>query len=105
MSRPAGRGDPRRDIPMESVVVASPDQVSCDLDGEAAILSLRSGIYYGLDEVGSRIWNGLRSPTTVRALLSGLLEEYEVEADRCRDDLLALLRKLEEESLIEIGDG
>ena len=39
-----------------SVVVVTKDQVSADLSGEAAILNLKSGIYYGLDNVGARIW-------------------------------------------------
>jgi hypothetical protein len=36
---------------MDSIVCAIADQVSCDLDGEAAILNLKSGTYYGLDPV------------------------------------------------------
>ena len=48
-----------------SVVVAAKDQVSCDLAGEAAILNIKSGVYYGLDPVGARIWSLVQEPRKV----------------------------------------
>src|ERR1700730_14483347 len=47
-----------------SRVEAVPDQVSCDLAGEAVILNLKNGIYFGLDPVGARIWSLIQKPTT-----------------------------------------
>ena len=43
-------------VSMRSTVVATEDHVSSNLGGEAVILGLSSGVYYGLDVVGSRIW-------------------------------------------------
>ena len=54
-------------ITTDSIVVASPDQVSSDLAGEIVMLNLASGTYYGLDEVGARIWNLVQQPTPVSA--------------------------------------
>jgi hypothetical protein len=87
---------------MDTVVRAAADQVSCDLDGEAAILNLKSGTYYGLDPVGAFIWNQLATPRPVGTIASSLLERYEVEPDRCQRDLLALLGELDERGLLEI---
>jgi len=50
----------------ESRLVVSKDQVSCDLAGEAAILNLKNGVYYGLDPVGARIWNLIQEPRKLR---------------------------------------
>ena len=47
-------------------MVATKDQVSCDLAGEAAILNIKSGVYYGLDPVGARIWNLMQEPRAGR---------------------------------------
>ena len=41
----------------DAIVKAAKEQVSCDLAGEAVILNLKSGQYFGLNEVGTRIWN------------------------------------------------
>ena len=86
----------------DSTVVAAKDQVSSDLGGEVAILDLKAGVYYGLDAVGARIWSLIQEPRTVNEIRDILLEEYEVEPERCERDLLVLLRRLADEGLVEV---
>ena len=88
-----------------SVVVVAKDQVSCDLAGEAAILNVKSGVYYGLDPVGARIWNLMQEPRPVAEIQSAITDEYDVEPERCARDLVGLLEKLLAEGLIEVKDG
>jgi hypothetical protein len=83
-------------------VKAVNDQVSCDLAGEAAILDLRSGIYYGLDPVGAKVWELIQQPLEVSSIVSQILDEYDVDEERCRNDVLALLSQLLERDLIEV---
>jgi hypothetical protein len=92
-------------LSVQSVVVASKDQVSCDLGGEAAILSIRNGVYYGLDPVGAQIWNMLQKPHRVAELREAVIQEYAVEPERCERDLIALLEKLLLEGLIEVKES
>ncbi len=96
---------PRKAISLDSMVVASKEQASADLGDEAAILNLKSGVYYGLDAVGARIWNLIQTPRTVREVRDTLLAEYDVEADRCGDDLIKLLGELAEHDLIDVTDS
>jgi hypothetical protein len=92
-------------ISATTTVVASKDQVSCDLAGEAAILNLKDSVYYGLDTIGARIWSLVQEPIPVGAIRDAIQQEYDVEAARCERDLLELLQKLAAEGLIEIkGD-
>jgi hypothetical protein len=84
------------------VVVATKDQVSCDLNGEAAILHLERGRYFGLDPVGARIWELVQTPKSVSELHEALLREYAVEPDRLENDLLALLDEMAEQHLIDV---
>ena len=86
-------------------VVASEDQISRDLDGEAVILNMKSGVYCGLNEVGARIWQLIQEPMSVTYIHDTLLQEYNVESDLCKKDLLALLQKLADHGLIEIKNG
>ena len=88
----------------DSTVVAAKDQVSSDLGGEVAILDLKAGVYYGLDTVGARIWSLIQEPRTVNEIRDILLEEYEVEPERCERDLLVLLQRLADEGIIEVED-
>jgi len=86
----------------DSIVWVSPHQVSCDLDGGAAILNLQSGVYYGLDPVGTFIWKLLEKPCTIGGIRDTMLEHFEVDVDRCEADLFELLAKLVQEGLIEV---
>jgi hypothetical protein len=89
-------------ISLQSVIAVTPDQVSCDLDGEKAILNLKSGIYFGLNPVGATIWDLIAHPVSVGAVHQALLARYEVDADCCERDLLALLDEMNAKGLIRI---
>jgi hypothetical protein len=91
-------------ISNNAIVVASKEQVSSDLEGEAVILNLKNGMYYGLDAIGSRIWTLLQTPQSVAALRDAIVAEYDVDAARCERDLLALLTNLAAAQLIEVSD-
>ena len=85
-----------------STVVASSNQVSSDLGGEIAILDLKGGKYYGLDEVGARVWALIQKPAVVSEVQAAIAEEYDVEPALAHRDVLALLQRLAEEELIEV---
>ena len=87
-----------------STVVVTKDQVSCDLSGEAAILNLKSSVYFGLNTVGASIWKLIQEPKTVKDIKEAILEEYDVEPDLCEHDVLELLQELSTHGLIEIVD-
>lgn len=85
---------------------ATAGQASCELAGEAIILHFGSGLYFGLDGVGARIWELLAEPRRVEAILAVLLAEYDVAPEPCSRDLLALLEELRGAGLLEVlGDG
>lgn len=88
-----------------TIVVATKDQVSCDLAGEAAILNIKNGVYYGLDPVGARIWNLVQEPRAVADIQNAMASEYDVEPERCASDLVGLLEKLLAEGLIEVKES
>ncbi len=92
-------------ITLDSVVVVAREQVSSDLGDEIAILGLRRNTYYSVTGTGRSIWELLQAKRTVSEILQSLIERYSVDADRCRDDLIALLCRLHEEGLIEVANG
>jgi hypothetical protein len=94
-----------RPVSERSLVVAGKDQIFCDLGEEVVILDLASGIYYGLNGVAARIWNLLQEPRTVGEIRDALLEDFDVERERCELDLMALLQQLESHELIQVDDG
>lgn len=91
-------------VSASSVVVASKEQIGCDLGGEEVILDLDSGIYYGLNEVGASIWKLIQEPKSVGEIKQAIMDEYEVQPERCETSILRLLNELAERNLIGVID-
>lgn len=85
------------------VAVSVPDGVLIqELDGEAVLLNLDSGRYFGLDEVGTSMWNALARHGRVRFAYEALLAEYEVSEVQLQEELLDLIGKLAGFGLLQI---
>jgi hypothetical protein len=84
--------------------VAVRDQVSCELQEEAAILHLGSGVYYGLNRTGAWLWDLIQVPRTVAEIEAALVQKFDVEPERGARDLYALLADLARAQLIDVRD-
>ncbi len=73
-----------------------------ELEGESVLLHLDTGIYYGLDEVGTRMWTALAEGGSVGAACERLLGEYEVGRETLERDLLRLTEDLASRRLLEV---
>ncbi|MFN3629895.1 MAG: PqqD family protein [Casimicrobiaceae bacterium] len=82
---------------------ASPDALHQELSGETVLLNLKTEHYFGLDEVGTRIWQLIVAESTPEAIVLTLLEEYDVEAERVRADVERLVGELEAAGLLASG--
>lgn len=70
------------------------------LGNEAVLLNLSSEDYFGLDEVGSRMWEVLLEQKTIKTSLPILMAEFDVDEATLRTDLKELIEKLVTEKLI-----
>jgi hypothetical protein len=85
------------------VTVRVPDRVLVRVvDGEAVLLNLEDEQYYGLDEVGTVMWDALTSGVTVEEAARRLVEEFDVEAKVLARDIDVLLEELARRGLVEI---
>lgn len=92
-------------IPHSATVVVATDLVAGEFGDELIVLNLRDGVYYGLDDVGARIWILLQNPVTVTAIREALVAEYDVEPARCEQEICRLLAQLADKGLVEIQAG
>jgi hypothetical protein len=90
------------DIPAGSYRVCD-GVVFRELDGEAVLLNLDSGMYFGLDRVGTRVWQVLEQHGRLDAVVERLLEEYDVAPERLRADVAQLLDALAEKGLVIVS--
>ena len=85
--------------------VTTPDGVLMrQIDNEAVILNLNSEIYFGLSAVGTRMWTMLTSQPAIQIAFDKLLDEYDVDPDRLRQDMLSLITELEQHGLVKLED-
>lgn len=79
--------------------------LSRDLQGELVILDLNTGVYFGLDEVGTRIWHLLEEHRSLQKVLDSMIEEYEVGHAQCAEDLFSFVTKMLDKGLAEVCNG
>jgi hypothetical protein len=90
------------DIGFTDRVKVPQDVLISGLQSESVLLNLESECYFGLDEVGTRIFSVLTNSPSIEAAYQQLLDEYDVDANVLRNDLLALVEQLAAQGLVEV---
>jgi hypothetical protein len=85
--------------------VRQPGYVAANLGEELAVLDMAKGSYLGFNATAAQIWRLLDTPRTLDALCQALLLEFEIEDERCRADVTALLDRLAAAGMVRIEDG
>lgn len=89
-------------LPPDTVAVVTDDQLSTRLADEIVILGLRDSVYYGLSDVGARIWDLVQTRRTLNEIVGVLTEEYDVSREEAATGLDRLIRELETRGLVAI---
>ena len=76
--------------------------IEAPIDGELVLMSIDNGKYYGMDSVASRIWALLEQPTTVKSIVTTLVEEYDVSQTKCESETLKFIELLVTEKALII---
>lgn len=92
-------------VSLASGVRICQDVLSRDLQGEEVILDLNTGVYFGLDQVGTRIWQLIREHRSLQQVLDAMLQEYEVTKAQCTHDLLRFVTQMADKGLVEVCNG
>jgi hypothetical protein len=86
--------------------VTTPESVLVrEIGGESVLLNLASESYFGLDEIGTRMWAALMASCSSASAYEVLLAEYDVEPEQLRADLASFVRELAGAGLIEVRDA
>lgn len=88
---------------LASRVRVNDDVLFQELQGEAVVLNLKSGVYFGLDPVGTRIWQLFAAHELLSDIAQAIVAEYDVTEERTAEDLLALVADLERNGLIAVS--
>jgi hypothetical protein len=87
-------------IELDTPIRRNAEIVAADMGDEVVMVSLKRNNYYGLDEIGGRVWALLEQPSTMRAVCEQLRREYDVDEETCARDVGALLAHMVREGLL-----
>ena len=84
-------------------LMVAPDTLINVIEGESVLLNLKSESYFGLDQVGTRMWALLTTSDSIQAAYEKLLDEYDVDAEELKLDLSDLIENLLSQGLVELA--
>lgn len=102
---PFGRLGELMKISPEALIRPAPGAVSRVGAEEALVLDLSSDRFFRLDAVGTRVWSLIAGGVTLQEIVTVLVAEFDVEANRVREDTERLIEELVTLGLARIGDG
>ena len=82
-----------------------PDICSREFDGETVMMNSSLDKYFGLDEVGTRIWSILKEKHTLREIVLTLTSEYDIQEENCLNDITPFIESLIEDELVIVLDN
>jgi hypothetical protein len=90
-------------ISLQCVVAINEDVVSRELEGEAVILNLETGTYFGLNEVGTRIWSLIQEHGVLSRVFEVMQQEYIVGPHELEADIIKLVEQLSSKGLVSLA--
>jgi len=87
-------------LSMTSTIVRDAGVVEAEIDNEVVAINIETGNCYGLNPVGSRIWNLIAAPVRIGDVCAALISEYQVQPGTCEQQVLSLLEELRAEGLV-----
>ena len=87
-------------IKLETTILRNPELLASNIDDEVVMMSIENSAYYGLDPIGSKIWDLITEPIQVSDLCARLLERFEVSEQECQQDVLKFLNQMLKENIL-----
>ena len=88
-------------IEPHTVLARSEGVLYSEIDGDVTMMSVETGKYYSLKEVGARIWALLEQPTSPGQICEQLMAEYSVDRERCETEVMRVLSQMASEGIVE----
>ena len=86
-----------------TLISRSPSVLTAEVDGEIVMMSIEQGRYFGLDDIGSDIWNRLEQPCSFATLVDRLVADYEADRATIAADVEALLGRMAEQDVVRLA--
>lgn len=87
----------------KTILQRNPELLAVDMDGETVMMDMESGNYFGVNSVGSHIWEILETQNSIEAIVDSVQRTFEIEEGMdVQDDVLTFLNDMQEQKIIEV---
>jgi len=85
-----------------SVIVRKNNLLHHEIDNDLVVVSIERGMYFGIEEIGKRIWSLIKTPQSISAICEILVQEYQIDYQVCQRDVIDFLIEALGEGIIEV---
>ncbi len=82
------------ELSLDTIISRRADLIATDIDDDKVFLDVSSGKYFGMNRVGSSIWDLSESPISIREICGRLMERFEVDESACRRETMQFCQTL-----------
>lgn len=86
-----------------TIISRSPSVLTAEVEGEIVMMSIEQGRYFGLDDIGSDIWNRIEPPCSFAALVDRLAADYEADRATIAADVQTLLGRMAAQDVVRLA--
>jgi hypothetical protein len=86
-------------IELQTTVQRNPDMIFTDFGNEMVMLSMEDSRYYGINEVGVRVWALMEAPMSIAGIVDAICDEFDVSTEQCAQDVLAFVAQLQQKNM------
>ena len=90
-------------ISLNSKIQRNQDLLTSKADGEIVMLDINADKYFGINSVGSDIWERIEKPMVIADLCQSLRNKYTVSKEQCEQDVLKFIEQLQEKKLVALN--
>lgn len=90
---------------LEQKLKISPETFANAIGDETVLLQIKRGVYFGLDPVGTQIWQGLEKGESLRLICDGLAREFSMDLSEIEQDARKFLEDLKANEIIIVEDS
>jgi Coenzyme PQQ synthesis protein D (PqqD) len=92
-------------LTLNSIIQRDSEVIAAGADQDLIMVSIATGSYYGLSDVGREIWDAIERPIRISDLVADLTASYEIDSGSCEQQTLSFLEALLDEGLVQVKDG
>jgi hypothetical protein len=90
-------------LELETSVKRAENILFSEIDQDKVMIDIERGAYFGMNPVAGEIWDLLETPHTPRQIIDKLMAEYEIDAETCQVETLAVLQRMARLKLVEVA--